>query len=304
MDKKLFSALLIFIATLIWGFGFVVSSLGIRTIGPFLFIGSRMTVASLVLIPVYRISKRFSPALSPEEEKESFRIAVKAGFFMGLLMVISNGMSLIALAHMTAGKNAFLGSLYVAVVPFIMLLLGEKSPVRVWFGVGLAVVGLFFLSVKGDSMAISPYDLLVAGTAVFSALVNIVTGQVANRVNPTLLVLMEAISMSVLGWIVALITEPISADALIATMPEILYMAVLGTCVAFTLQATGQKHVDATVTSILTSLTSVLAMVFGLLFLGQHMTGREMFGGALVFAATIISNLPSKKTAETKTAEE
>ena len=65
--------------------------------------------------------------------------------------------------------------------------------------------------------------------------------------------------------------------------------------VAYSLQIIGQKHVDPTPASLIMSLESVFAVLFGWLLLQERMTGVELTGCALVFIAVILSQIPVKK---------
>lgn len=56
----------------------------------------------------------------------------------------------------------------------------------------------------------------------------------------------------------------------------------------------GQKELEPTGASLLMSLESVFAALFGWWLLGERMSGRELVGCALVFAAVIISQLPTR----------
>jgi len=64
---------------------------------------------------------------------------------------------------------------------------------------------------------------------------------------------------------------------------------------AYYLQIIGQKHLDTTPASLIMSLESVFAAVFGVLILHETMTGWEILGCVLVFAAVILSQIPVGK---------
>ena len=68
----------------------------------------------------------------------------------------------------------------------------------------------------------------------------------------------------------------------------------------YTLQIVAQKNVDPTVASILLSLESVFAAVFGALILHESMTSRELLGCALMFAAIVLAQLPAPKRAKSE----
>ena len=67
--------------------------------------------------------------------------------------------------------------------------------------------------------------------------------------------------------------------------------------VAYSLQILGQKHLESTTASLIMSLESVIAALCGWLILKETMTGVELLGCGLVFAAVILSQLPNKEKA-------
>ena len=75
----------------------------------------------------------------------------------------------------------------------------------------------------------------------------------------------------------------------------ILYAGVLSCGVGYTLQIVGQKGMNPTVASLILSLESVISVIAGWAILGQELTGRELAGCALMFAAIILVQLPERK---------
>ena len=78
----------------------------------------------------------------------------------------------------------------------------------------------------------------------------------------------------------------------------IVYSGVMSCGVAYTLQIVGQQYAEPTAASIILSLESVFAALAGWAVLHEMLTLGELFGCALMFAAIIIVQLPTKnKTA-------
>ena len=82
------------------------------------------------------------------------------------------------------------------------------------------------------------------------------------------------------------------ADILSAALP-ILYLGIMSSGVAYTLQIVGQKYAEPAVASISMSLESVFGALGGCL-MGKMLGSREIIGCALVFAAIIIAQLPTR----------
>ena len=94
---------------------------------------------------------------------------------------------------------------------------------------------------------------------------------------------------------------PSTYIALSATKISVTYCCVgsVTACgLGYTFQVVAQKHAEPTVASLLMSLESVFAVVAGAILLHESMSGRELLGCAVIFAAVIISQLPEKKGKE------
>ena len=63
-------------------------------------------------------------------------------------------------------------------------------------------------------------------------------------------------------------------------------------CVGYTLQIIGQKGLNPTMASLLMSLESVFSVLAGWILLHQALSGREISGCILMFAAIVLVQLP------------
>lgn len=95
--------------------------------------------------------------------------------------------------------------------------------------------------------------------------------------------------------ILMFIFEKPDINAILSAYIPILYAGVLSCGVAYTLQIVGQKGLNPTVASLILSVESVFSVFAGWIILGQTLTGREIFGCALMFAAIIFAQLPIGK---------
>ena len=73
------------------------------------------------------------------------------------------------------------------------------------------------------------------------------------------------------------------------------YAGFLSMGIAYLLQILGQKDLELSVASILLSMESVFAVIFGALILEETMTKWEWLGCALMFSALILSQIKFKK---------
>jgi drug/metabolite transporter (DMT)-like permease len=145
-------------------------------------------------------------------------------------------------------------------------------------------------------LTIAPGDLVILIGAAFWATHILVIDHFLPKVSdPVKMSQYQFVVVAVLSFIGAVIFEDISIPAIIDCAIPILYAGVLSGGVGFTLQILGQRHTNPTVASLILSLESVFAALFGFLLLHERMSSREMLGCILMFVAIIISQLPDKK---------
>ena len=317
---KLFSVIILLIASIIWGLAFSAQKdageLGGFTVG-----ASRNLFAVLFLIPIIPLMDRLTKngrgrnssggdpcgasenvfagchiceKIRPDFTKAELIGGTVAGFFMTFATALQqNGIS----DGTDAGKAGFITALYVVIVPIYALFFGKKSPLKVWISVGIAVVGFYLLSVKND-FTIVPSDLLILLCAfVFGG--QIMTVDIfAPRCEVIRLSFVQFLSAFVMNLACALIFEsPIDFPNIGEHIWSLLFLGVFSSGVAYTLQVIGQKNLNPGVASILLSLESVFGAIGGALIFGESMSPREILGSSIVFLAVILSQieLPKKE---------
>ena len=175
MDKRKLSNMLLILTALIWGSAFVAQSIGMEYIGPFTFGAVRSILGGLTLLPVIFFRKKKSQAnkekAEPDEKKEKNeqrKTLLAGGICCGICLTIGSMAQQIGLQYTTAGKGGFITALYILIVPLLGLAFGRKAGKKVWCGVILAVVGMYFLCVK-DGFSISKGDwIILAGSFAFA----------------------------------------------------------------------------------------------------------------------------------------
>lgn len=228
----------------------------------------------------------------PDVTKAELIGGIVAGFFMTFATALQqNGIG----DGTDAGKAGFITALYVVIVPIYALLFGKKSPLKVWLSALVAVVGFYLLSVKSD-FSVVPSDLLILLCAFVFAAQIMAVDLFSDRCECVRLSLVQFASGFVINLIFALIFEsPIAFDLIGKSIFPLLYLGILSSGVAYTLQVVGQKNLNPAVASILLSLESVFGAIGGALVYGEKMSERELFGAVTVFFAVILSQIDFKK---------
>lgn len=295
---RLKNSLLLVLVALIWGVAFVAQSEGAKDVGPYTFNAVRMIIGGLVLLPCIKIMDAFK-AKEPDAPREKGGKALwLGGLCCGVVLFLASTLQQVGLLYTTAGKAGFITALYIVLVPILGLFFGRKTGAALWISVALAVVGMYFLCMTG-SLSLGRSEALCMLCALFFAVHITVIDHFSPNVDG---VRMSCIQFFVCGGLSAVLMflfEKSDIHKIAAAWLPILYTGVLSSGVAYTLQIVAQKNVNPTVASLLMSLESVFSALAGWVILGQGLSGRELFGCVLLFAAIILAQLPigKKKTA-------
>ena len=105
-------------------------------------------------------------------------------------------------------------------------------------------------------------------------------------------------TVSALSLISSFIFEaPAPIDYIISVLPEILFLGIASSTVAYTLQIIGQKNTPPAMASIILSLESVFGAAFSAIMLSERMTAKEYIGCATVLIAVVIAQInPNAKS--------
>lgn len=303
MNKKVSSSLALTMCAIIWGTAFVAQRAGMEDIEPFFYSAARMLIGAIALIPISLLTakgqnsdrrRKGLPVITPEQRAKEKKIILKGGAICGFIIFFAANTQQVGLVSTSAGKTAFITTLYIVLVPLLGLFIKHIPNVFNWIGVVLATVGLYFLCITED-LTIARGDLIILIGALFWALHILFMDHYAPQVNVAKLVCIQFFVAGFMSLGVALVIETFTWDSFMAALPGIVYVGIMSTAIAFTLQALGQKNADPTVASIILSTESVFGAVSGYLILGEILTSREILGCVLMFIAIIIAQLPTKQ---------
>ena len=291
MRKQLQGSISLIFAVLIWGSTFVAQSLGMDHVGPFTFQAIRCALGAIGLLPViYLFDKKKHDGnsfVSRFSDKQLWKAAVSCSIPLFLAINLQQ----MGIVSTDAGKSAFLTAMYIVFVPIIGLFFKRKMSPIVPISVGIAVVGLYFLSCFGVTN-INSGDILLLACAVAFAFQIIFIDKYANNVDPLRLNCLQAAICAVGSAAVMLFTESPTWDGIQGSWWAMCYAGFLSMGAAYSLQILGQKHLEPSLASLIMSLESVVAVLCGVIFLQEALTVWETIGCILVFAAVILSQIP------------
>lgn len=290
-NKKLYGSFCLIFATVIWGSAFIAQSVGMDHIGPMTFQAARCFLAVLFLLPVVFL-------LEPDKKlylkKWKDPLLWKSGLICGSALFLAAGLQQIGLVYTAAGKAGFITAMYIVIVPILGLVFRRRPPVTAWISVALAVVGLYLLSYTGSSK-INIGDIYLLCSALGFAVQITLIDRMASQVDSLRLNCIQSLVCALFSAVVMIFTEQPNWGDICACWLPLGYAGILSMGVAYSLQIIGQQHVAPTPASLMMSLESVFAALFGWLILNEYMRPVELCGCALVFCSVILSQLPVKK---------
>ena len=297
--KKYFSTLILFIAAIIWGFAFVAQKAA-SSIPAFTLLFSRSLIAIIALIPITVIFDKLSKNGRKLIDIKNKKIGITkkeliSGAVCGVFLFAASALQQIGISGTDAGKTSFITALYVVIVPIYALFFGKKSPINAWVGIAVAIAGFYLLCIK-EGFTIAPSDMLVVLCAFVFAMQIMAVDILLPGCDGIRLSIIQLTTTMILSLITSLIFEtPFNFSAIGKVIPELLFLGIGSSGIAYTCQIIGQKNSEPAVASIILSLESVFGAVFSALVLSERMITKEYIGCALVLAAVIISQLDFKE---------
>ena len=292
--KQIQSSLLLLLASIVWGAAFVAQSLASNNVGTFTFNGIRFMIGGVCLLPFLR-GHELRPSNIPYNK-------LIGGIICGISLFLASTFQQAGIAlGAGAGEAGFLTECYIVLVPIIGIFIGRKCSALVWPAVCIALIGLYLLCIPANSsgLKLSAADASLLICALLFSIQILCIDHYAPIMSPVALACVQffvsgAVSLAA-AFIFELLPDPsawISSLLLPNSWIAILYTGIFSCAVGYTLQAVGQRSLNPALASLIMSLESVFSTIFGWLILHQVMTGRELFGCVLIFAAVILAQLP------------
>ena len=277
---------LLLAAAIIWGSAFAVVKNTLDSVPPSMMIALRFGIAALI-----------SGVILRKHLRGLTRGQVLMGLLVGVLTGLAYIVQTIGLQDTTAGKNAFLTTIYVLLVPFgSAVLFHEKLGARRYVAAVLMLLGIGILSLDGERG-----DVLTLVCGVLYAAQIISVGRCNERMDTYALIVLEFAFAALTGLCWSLATErgmPIQWN--MQSIGGILYVAVFSTMLASSCQNIAQKLAPTSHAALLMSLESVFGALSGVIFLGEKLTIRMGLSFLVIFAAVVLSETTasSKKFTE------
>lgn len=298
-SNNLKGTLILALAAFIWGMAFVAQNMVSDTVPTFTISACRSFIAAAALFLFWKITTlKKKESFFPKEKYEKKKY-ITAGIVCGVCLTVASnlqqfGMSLYPKNAPTEAHAGFLTALYVILVPIFSVFLRKKVGFLVWLGGILAAVGIYLLCFSGGIGGFYVGDIIVFTCSIAFAFHILSVDKYVGVTGGIKLSVMQFFVVGVLSLIGSLIFDlgTLTVDGLIDGILPILYLGLMSSGVAYTLQIVGQKYAQPAVASITMSFESVFAVLGGVLFSSGTLKINEIAGCTVMFAAIIIAQIP------------
>jgi drug/metabolite transporter (DMT)-like permease len=271
-------ALMLMIA-FIWGSAFTAQQMAARSLGTFAIIGIRFLGAGLLLLVLFRFRIQLSMT------------AIWQSVGIGVLLFSASALQQVALLVSTVGNAGFITGMYVVFIPvFLSLFWRRRIWWNAWAAVLLVLMGLYLLTSSGNSQ-ITRGDVFLIGSSILYAFQMIALSHVVRRSDPYQVAVVQFLACGILGMGASLFFEQNTLAGIQQAWQPMLFLTVLATGVAFTLQGVAQKIAEPTDAAIFLSMESVFAALVGVVYLQETFTPWQLAGCGLMFAAMVLSQI-------------
>lgn len=313
MTKKsnLTGSLILCLAALLWGLAFVVQNRAADKIPPFTFNCLRSIIGALFLFGFMAIMsiKNKDYVIVPKTMNK--KLLLTGGVLCGLALAISTNFQQFGIAAYPEGapveaRSGFITALYVIVVPILSVFIRKKVSIMVWISALVAIAGFYMLCLYEGAGKFYLADILVLGCTFTFSLHILVIDKYCDDIGGVRLSAFQFVFAAIISGILALVFEfniidsinlnmdvpKVSLSNIKSVIPEILYMGIVSSGIAYTLQIVGQKYAEPAIASLSMSLESVFAALGGWVITGNALKGNEIIGCLLVFAAIVLAQIP------------
>lgn len=281
----LFYKLLIIVATIIWGFSFVVVKDAVDAVTPAWLMGMRFTATALILTVAFHKTLRDNLDASH----------LVAGAVLGVLSFLGFWIQTVGITDTTPGRNAFLTATYCVMVPFFYWAVAKRRPtVFNLVAAVLCIAGVGFVSLGGDfSFSMRWGDAMTLLAAVFFALHMVAVPIFATKRDIMTITIVQIGVSGLCGFAIGVISEPMPQFSALGRdfWVQLGYLVLFASCLAMVFQNVAQAKIPPAQAALLLSLESVFGVVFSVLLYGEQLTWMLVAGFALIFTAIVISEV-------------
>jgi drug/metabolite transporter (DMT)-like permease len=273
--------------TLVWGSTFVLIKAALAAASALTLNAVRMSLAAVLLAFYYRSELR---KLTPP----AFIMGCAVGFFLFLGYAFQTT----GLRLTTPSKSAFLTGVSTVLVPLVLVIFW-RTKIHAWrlAGIALAFAGLFLITVPPGRQGLADFgrinfgDVLSFMCAVAFAFQIVFLGRATQRYHFEQIAVLQVSVAAVLMAVSAPLLEHPRFTPTGTVIACVLITGILGTALAFTIQAWAQQFTPATHAALIFTLEPVFAWLTSFVILRERLGMRAGAGALLILAGVLLSEV-------------
>jgi drug/metabolite transporter (DMT)-like permease len=279
---------------IVWAFNFIAAKVGLRYLPPLTMASFRVTLAGLSMVPAYLVCSRWlafanaRPTRSQELTWHDLWTFAYLGFFGVVVnqMCFTMGLRYTSVSH--AAVIVGMGPIYTLILAVLFRL--ERATWHKVVGMAIALVGIAVLASENGISARSPSllgDAITMSGSIGFATYAVLGKRVAGRYDALTMVAFNHFAGVIIILPVALRQArqlgPFSRWRAIPwpAWAAVVFMAVFSSALAYLLYFWLLRYLEASQLSAFTYLLPVLAVILGILLLGERGSLMQIIGGIL-----------------------
>jgi drug/metabolite transporter (DMT)-like permease len=285
------------LVVVVWAFNFIAAKIGLRYLPPLTMASFRVTLAGLSMVPAYLICSR-RPAFADARRTRAQGITLRDLWtfaYLGFFGVVVNQMCFTMGLRYTSVSHAAvivgMGPIYTLILAVLFRL--ERATWHKVVGMAIALLGVAVLASENGISARSASllgDAITMTGSIGFATYAVLGKRVAGRYDALTMVAFNHFAGAVVILPVALRQArelgPFSRWRAIPwqAWAAVLFMAVCSSALAYLLYFWLLRYLEASQLSAFTYLLPVLAVILGILLLGERGSPMQIIGGTLALA--------------------
>jgi drug/metabolite transporter (DMT)-like permease len=282
------------LVVVVWAVNFIAAKIGLRYLSPLTMASFRVTLAGLSMVPAYLVCSRL-PAFADAQRTRSQGITLRDLWtfsYLGFFGVVVNQMCFTMGLRCTSVSHAAvivgMGPIYTLILAVLFRL--ERATWHKVVGMTIALVGVAVLASENGISARSPSllgDAITMTGSIGFATYAVLGKRVAGRYDALTMVAFNHFAGAIIILPVALRQArelgPFSRWRAIPwpAWAAVLFMAVCSSALAYLLYFWLLRYLEASQLSAFTCLLPVLAVILGILLLGESGSLMQIIGGVL-----------------------
>jgi drug/metabolite transporter (DMT)-like permease len=293
VDPRTKAILQSLLVSFLWSTSWVFIKFGLVEIPALTFAGLRYFLAFIILVIVFARSncRREIPTITRSKWLQLSLLGI-------LLYTLAQGAQFMSLAYLPAVTvNLVLSFTTIFVAILSMMHLSEIPGKWQWIGIMLSIGGVLVFFHPIEVSAGNWIGWIAAVLAMLSNSISSVIGRSINRTGNLSPLTVTVITMGVGGTLLLLTGLFFQGlpEMSLASWLIILWLAVINTAFAFTLWNVTLQLLSATESSVIINSMMIQIPLLAVVFLGETLSPKQIFGLATAIAGIILVQLNSKK---------